>query len=399
MNEQKENEDTIADEKPLPRATELKEGTHIDRYQILGLLGKGGMGAVYKAYDPELDRSIAIKILTVKPHEGETVSRPRARLMREAQALAKLSHPNVVSVFDVGTYEEGIYIAMEYVKGKTLRQWLKDNHPTQKEILNLLSKAGKGLHAAHTEGIVHRDFKPDNIIIGDQGRVKVLDFGLARAAGTDDPIIPHEQPKSVEDSTSGEKLLSKPLTRVGAIIGTTVYMAPEHFLFEELDEKTDQFSFCVTLFEALYGKRPFLGTTSAELEKNITEGLIRIPQGADVPQWIEVIIRKGLSISKDDRYVSLLELLDDLGNDPEVAREMRRKKRRTSLAIILLTFMTLGLGYFAVSNRTEICTGAKKKAADIWNETLAFIDQAAKYGMESPLPDPEDALKDLFVNP
>ena len=121
-----ENEVTFSDLMPWKKSSDLKEGTHIGRYQILGLLGKGGMGAVYKAYDPELDRSIAIKILTVKPHEGETASRPQARLMREAQALAKLSHPNVVSIFDVGTYEEGVYIAMEYVKGKTLREWLKE---------------------------------------------------------------------------------------------------------------------------------------------------------------------------------------------------------------------------------------------------------------------------------
>ena len=123
---QDETEDTLGDSPTWTKSADLKEGTRIDRYQILGLIGKGGMGAVYKAYDPELDRSIAIKILTVKPREGETASRPQARLMREAQALAKLSHPNVVSIFDVGTYEESVYIAMEYVKGKTLREWLKE---------------------------------------------------------------------------------------------------------------------------------------------------------------------------------------------------------------------------------------------------------------------------------
>ena len=146
MSEQHETEDTIGDVQPWTSGADLKEGTRIDRYQILGLIGKGGMGAVYKAYDPELDRSIAIKILTVKPHEGETASRPQARLMREAQALAKLSHPNVVSVFDVGTYEEGVYIAMEYVKGKTLREWIKASKTNaERNHLRVLSKAGKGL--------------------------------------------------------------------------------------------------------------------------------------------------------------------------------------------------------------------------------------------------------------
>ena len=193
MNTPDENEDTLGDVQIWNKGADLKEGTRIDRYQILELIGKGGMGAVYKAYDPELDRSIAIKILTLRPHQGETASRPQARLMREAQALAKLNHPNVVAVHDVGTYEEGVYIAMEYVKGKTLREWLEEERPTQKEIIRVLSRAGKGLQAAHAEGVIHRDFKPDNLLIGDQDQVKVLDFGLARAAGAEETAVYHEQ--------------------------------------------------------------------------------------------------------------------------------------------------------------------------------------------------------------
>ena len=368
MSEQHETEDTIDDDQPRLKGADLKEGTHIDRYQILALLGKGGMGAVYKAYDPELDRRIAIKILTVKPQEGETASKPQTRLMREAQALAKLSHPNVVSVFDVGTYAEGVYIAMEYVKGKTLRKWLKDEQPHPTEIIRTLIKAGQGLHAAHSEGIVHRDFKPDNVIIGDRGQVKVLDFGLARTAGREDSAVSRPESTPAEDSTSGEKLLSKPLTKVGAIIGTAVYMAPEHFEFRELDEKTDQFSFCVTLFEALYGKRPFFGRTSEELEKNITSGLIEIPQESTVPKWIEEIIRKGISISKDERFVSMLELLEALTDDPEIVRAKRRKKLLIVSVILFLASMTIGLGYYALFRGEKVCTGAGKKVALVWNK-------------------------------
>ena len=146
-----EDNDTLGDYPFWSRTADLKEGTRIHRYQILGLIGEGGMGAVYKAYDPELDRSIAIKILTVVPQEGETASRPQARLMREAQALAKLNHPNVVAVHDVGTYEDGVYIAMEYVKGKTLREWIKDENPTQKEIIKCFVRCGQ-----RTPGSAHR---------------------------------------------------------------------------------------------------------------------------------------------------------------------------------------------------------------------------------------------------
>ena len=360
--------DTYTEIRSFREMPDLKEGTRIGRYQILELIGKGGMGAVYKAYDPELDRSIAIKILTARPHEGETASKPQARLMREAQALAKLSHPNVVSIFDVGTYEESVYIGMEYVKGKTLREWIKDVKPTQHEIINVLSKAGKGLQAAHSEEIVHRDFKPDNIIVGDKGQIKVLDFGLARAAGTEDTAISCEKPKSIQEPASGEQLLSTPLTQVGAQIGTIVYMAPEHFLIEDLDEKTDQFSFSVTLFEAIYGQRPFSGNTLEELDKNVTSGVIELPEGVDVPKWIEEIILKGLSVKKEDRFKSMMELLDALENDPEIANKLRRRKQLLVLTFVLGAALFLGIGYVLFGRPSEMCTGADRKIAIIWNK-------------------------------
>ena len=368
MSVQDDTEDTLGDVQTLRKVADLKEGTRIHRYQILGLIGKGGMGAVYRAYDPELDRSIAIKILTVLPKEGETASRPQTRLMREAQALAKLSHPNVVAVHDVGTFEQGVYIAMEYVKGKTLREWIKEDKPTQKEIVRATLDAGRGLQAAHVEGIVHRDFKPDNVIVGDRGQVKVLDFGLARSAGAEEATAPHEITTSLHESSSGENLLSTPLTRVGAMVGTIVYMAPEHFQFRELDDKTDQFSFCVTLFEALYGKRPFTGKTTEELGQHIASGRIEIPPEASVPKWIEELLLKGLSVSKSDRYDSMAQLLNILEDDPEIAKTLRRKKQILVLAFILGAALSLGVGYVLFSRTSELCTGANRKLADVWNE-------------------------------
>ena len=152
-----ESQETVGVESSDTEMAELAQGTRVHRYLILELIGKGGMGAVYKAYDPELDRRIAIKVLALVPQVGENASKPQARLMREAQALAKLNHPNVVAVFDVGIHQNGVYIAMEYVEGKTLRAWLHQDNPTQAEIIKVFLGAGRGLQAAHEQGIVHRD--------------------------------------------------------------------------------------------------------------------------------------------------------------------------------------------------------------------------------------------------
>ena len=295
-------EDTIGEIATTPKAIDLAEGTRIHRYLIIRLIGKGGMGAVYQAYDPELDRRIAIKMLTVSPQADETASVPHARLMREAQALAKLNHPNVISVFDVGTHQDCVYIAMEYVAGKTLRDWLGETNPTRQEIIEVFLAAGKGLQAAHAEGIIHRDFKPENLLVGENGQVKVLDFGLARAAGSEKLGPAPEAMEAMQspiDSTASERLLTTPLTQVGAWIGTPLYMAPEHFTQGELDHHTDQFSFCVSLFEALYGQRPFSARNIRELGENISEGRLVIPEDNSVPGWMSQIVIKGSGRSAD----------------------------------------------------------------------------------------------------
>ena len=361
-------EDTLGDKLPGVPGKDLSEGTHVHRYIILGLIGKGGMGAVYKAYDPELDRNIALKMLTVSPQEGETASLPQARLMREAQALAKLNHPNVVFVFDVGTYEEGVYIAMEYVEGRTFRDWLKQDKPKPKEIIEVLLAAGRGLQAAHLEGIVHRDFKPENLIVGDNGQVKVLDFGLARAQGFENLTIDQSRPRSIIDSQSGsgEQLLSQSLTQVGSLIGTMAYMAPEHFRFQELDEKTDQFSYCITLFEALYGRRPFEGKTKAELEKNVTHGRMQIPVGNDVPDWIKNIALRGLSVAKNDRFPTMDQLLEELAVDPVALRQQRQKKQLMAGAIVAIALLPFLVWYLFVFE-SSLCSNAQEKLSGVWN--------------------------------
>ena len=369
-------EDTFGEVQGTRNKADLAEGTHVHRYIILGLIGKGGMGAVYKAYDPELDRNIALKMLSCSPQQGQTVSVPQARLMREAQALAKLNHPNVVFVFDVGTYEEGVYIAMEYVEGKTFREWIKDHHPTQKEITEVMLAAGKGLQAAHLEGIVHRDFKPENLLVGKGGQVKVLDFGLARAADFENLPLESSVPVAELDLQAQDQMLSQPLTQVGTLIGTAAYMAPEHFLFQELDEKTDQFSFCITLFEALYGKRPFAGNNQVDLAQSVTQGLIQIPDGVSVPDWMGNIIQRGLSVTKEDRFPSMGHLLQELENDPRQVLLARRQKQVRFVLFLVIAMLPFVVWYFFVVSQ-ESCTGAEKKRIGVWdNEVKQEVNQA-----------------------
>ncbi|MCA9687455.1 MAG: serine/threonine protein kinase, partial [Myxococcales bacterium] len=237
----------------------------IGRYLVLDRLGAGGMGVVYAAYDPDLDRKLALKLL----HEGDRRSeRTRVRLLREAQALARVSHPNVIQVYDVGTFEDRIYIAMEFVDGLSLREWLSAENRDLRAILATFSQAGHGLAAAHQKGLVHRDFKPDNVLVARDGRVVVLDFGIAHAIG--DLENEHERSGITEarlsETRSGERssslqgtgplALHAELTRAGALIGTPAYMAPEQFDSRDTDARSDQFSFCVTLWEALHGERP-----------------------------------------------------------------------------------------------------------------------------------------------
>src|SRR6185503_7846608 len=169
----------------------LAKGATIGRYVVLGLLGRGGMGEVYAAYDPELDRKIAVKLLRARA--GRSTIDGRTRLLREAQAIARLSHPNVVVVYDVGTFRDSVFIAMEFVEGHTLGYWLQEKTRPWREVLDVFQAAGRGLVAAHTAGLVHRDFKPENVMITKAGQVRVMDFGLARETAADQPSPSQQQ--------------------------------------------------------------------------------------------------------------------------------------------------------------------------------------------------------------
>jgi tetratricopeptide (TPR) repeat protein len=277
-------------------------GTSIDRYQITARLGAGGMGVVYAAKDPALDRRVALKVLPARDHERRTPL--EARLRREAQALAKLDHPNVVAVYDVGVAERSVFVAMQLVDGQTLAELLEVERPGPRRILELFLAAGRGLAAAHAAGIVHRDVKPSNLLVDRNGRVKVGDFGLARGAD------------EVEESltTTERSLLHERMTRAGAVMGTPIYMSPEQHRGEPATARSDQFSFCVCLWEALFDGHPFVagrwnaGTALVTMSKDA----VREPDRRGVPARVVRALRRGLRHDPDARWPSIESLLDQL---------------------------------------------------------------------------------------
>jgi tetratricopeptide (TPR) repeat protein/predicted Ser/Thr protein kinase len=354
----------------------LSRGDSVGRYLLLDELGQGGMGVVYKAYDPELDRPIALKLLTAG-HRGVQ----RERLMREAQALARVSHPNVIAVHDVGCLDEGrggnVFIAMEFVEGQTLRKWVGEG---RRNLLEAFLAAGEGLLAAHRAGLVHRDFKPDNVIVGADGRVRVLDFGLARAMDASPDARREGEPARA-------KMLETPLTHAGAIVGTPRFMAPEQHFGAAVDERADQFSFCVSLYWALYGEFPFPGATLDEIIESLQAGRVtEPPAGAAVPRWLRQVLLTGLARRPADRYPSMAELLGALRADPSIAR---RRWLRAGVAVLLVG--SAAFGWRAMHLRqVRVCQGAERKLAGVWDEPRRVAVRAAFH--KSGLPYAETAL-------
>jgi len=323
-------------------------GRTIGRYEVLRPLGAGGMGLVYLARDPELDRRVAIKL--VRP--GRRGS--RSRLLREGQAVARLSHPNVVTVHDVGEYGEDLFIAMEYVRGSTVGQWLETPR-SWGQVLEVFRAAGRGLAAAHRAGLVHRDFKPDNVLLGD-GRVVVSDFGLARA---DAPGERHVDDIGEIDAT-----------RTDGIVGTPAYMSPEQFRGSTVDARSDQFSFCIALWEGLYGVRPFETPTTSptdyeQLSRAVRTGAIQPPpRDRAVPRRILRALRRGLSVEPGLRFASMEALLAAL----------RPPDRRPMLAGATIAVVAIGIGLVAATRASPApaavlpsCEAEAARVDAIWN--------------------------------
>jgi tetratricopeptide (TPR) repeat protein/predicted Ser/Thr protein kinase len=360
--------DSLRRSRPPPLADEeLPRGASIGRYIVVGCIGSGGMGVVYAAYDPELDRKVATKLLR-KSTSGGPNGQGRVRLLREAQAMARLSHPQVIGVFDVGTLGDQVFIAMEFVDGGTLTKWLSEAPRSQKEIIEKFTLAGRGLSAAHAAGLVHRDFKPDNVLVGTDGRVRVMDFGLAHSVGSSEERSEDSQAElspegSPANSQSTGGALALRLTRTGALLGTPRYMSPEQYEGKKTDPRTDQFSFCVALYEALFKVPPFAGETFSALGHNVVRGrVLAPPPEAKVPAAIRQVILRGLSVRPSDRFPSMDALLEALNPQPQTLS----KSWLVTLAVLALAILG-NLGYQEVQRRkVALCQGADRSLAGIW---------------------------------
>jgi len=354
----------------------LKKGDTLGRYLVLEQLGAGAMGVVYAAYDPELDRKIAIKVL--RPQEGKgDRTRRQERLVREAKAMAKLSHPNVGAIYDVGVHGDQVFLAMEFLSGGTLRDWLTAAKRPWREIVKMFIEVGKGLAGAHAEGLIHRDFKPDNVLLDKNGVPKVVDFGLVRLTSSAlDRSTTGSMDATALDETAEDDAAALPvaetalaaLTRTGALTGTPAYMAPEQFLGKTIDARTDQFAFCIALYEALYGERPFAGETIIAIAETVTNGRVKpAAKDAHVPAWIRRVVVRGLSVDPSQRLSSMEALTVALANDP--AKRTKNWAIGATLAAAIASVAVLATR--PGSNARTLCTGAGQRLAGIWEPGAA----------------------------
>lgn len=329
----------------------------LGRFEIRKRLGAGGMGVVMSAFDPQLHRTVAVKVLR---DDGDPEE--QARLLDEARAMAKVRHPNLVTVYEAGTHDDAVYIVMEYVEGGTLRRWLEDGPRTWQQITQVFLDAARGLAAIHDAGMVHRDFKPDNILLGEDGRPQVSDFGLAREQHA------RTVPGDVEVSENGDASA----TQTGGLIGTPNYLAPEQWRGDGADAASDQWSFCVALHEALYGKRPFEGLTVSELCFAVISGRRAVlPETApSVPAWLDKVIERGLSTNREARFGTMHALV------AAIAQGLDNRRGRTAWVAAVATLGTgavAGMAFFVT--RDAPCKDVELRLGEAWTasrrETLA----------------------------
>jgi serine/threonine protein kinase len=327
-------EDLVTTRRTLSPAERELFGTPADslgRYSLLGKLGSGSMGVVYRAYDPRLQRPVAVKILYPSGKQtAQLVSVGDTRLLREAQAIARLSHPNIVAVHDVGVVGDRVFLTMEFVEGATLREFCEAAPRGWREVLPLLIQAGRGLAAAHRGGVIHRDIKPDNILVGDDGRVRVVDFSVARPQG----------------SIAAETLVASKFhltdTETNVLVGTPAYMAPEQLRAAPASARSDQFAFCVTAYECLFGERPFVGPTLRTLIDNVLAGPPTQPPpfSQQIPRALYQCIARGLALDADERWPDMDILLAHL--EALVVRGRRRSSFALAASLGAAAALTVG---------------------------------------------------------
>ena len=327
-------------------------GQLVGRYRIVALLGRGAMGEVYRAEDPDLGRDVAIKL--VRPGGSQK------RLLREAQAMAQLAHPHVIRIYDVGTIGDDVFIAMELVKGSTLRAWFGAPR-SWRAVVSTMRQAGSGLLAAHEARLVHGDFKPDNVLVADDGRVLVTDLGLVRS---------HAEAPIERAAVAA----SVPVASTAMVAGTPAYMAPEQFDAAVATTSSDQFSFCVSLFEGLYGRRPFPGVDVASLRAAIAEGRPDFAGGRGVPVRIVRALRRGLSTAASDRFSSMKELL----------RELEASERRglwIGLGAAALSAAAVTTVWVASARGPAPCSDGESQLAGVWDGSAR---QRVQHAFEAP---------------
>ncbi|MCA9708088.1 MAG: tetratricopeptide repeat protein [Myxococcales bacterium] len=339
----------------------------IGRFTVRRRLGVGGMSVIYEAHDERLDRPVALKLMLVDDGERE-----RARLLREAQALARLSHPNVVEVFEIGEHEGKAFVAMELVEGHSLDRWLRLRRRTVPEIVALFVQAGRGLAAAHEQGLVHRDFKPSNVLVGVDGRVRVVDFGLVRESTSIDSSAdaldgrPEHAPSESSTPSLSAPAWDQTLTRTGAVVGTPAYMSPEQLSSQPAESASDQFSFCASLFEAVYGRHPFvIDDQWRQLPHNVLGGRLQPPtRDSRVPAALGRALTRGLQVRPDARWPSMDELLVQL----QRALEPRRPRAGAlALGVGALVAAAALLGPLLGSPTSDRCADAAAAMRAAWD--------------------------------
>ncbi len=359
-----------------PVVAELPAPTRIDRFVVLRELGSGAMGTVYAAYDEELNRKVALKVMRAM---GQGKADVHSRMLREAQGLARLSHPNVVQVYEARRDDQGrVFLVMEFIEGHTLRRWAREGERDWRALLKPCIDAGRGLAAAHRAGLVHRDFKPENVLVDSTGRGRVLDFGLVRAAGESaeaDRVL-RAAAELGGSVTGSHTTLELELTAANTLIGTPAYMSPEQHLREAAGPPADQYSFCVVVYELLYGVRPFLGRSQKEIMAAVLRhSFSPAPDGRRVPSRIRRVLLRGLSVTVEDRWPSMEELLDALSRDPA---QIRRR---------WVGFLAFGVAAAAAAvlvarefdRREAVCEHGEEALAGAWSdERRARVSEALR---------------------
>ncbi len=340
------------------------QSTHpvaVGRYDVRGPIGSGGMGSIVRAYDPELQREVALKLLRAE-HMGDAST--RTRLVQEARAMARLSHPNVAMVFEVGEADRHVFVAMELIEGRNLREWLDDGERPWPEIMDLFLQAGRGLAAAHAKDLIHRDFKLENVMVDEEGRARVVDFGLAQEQGGHPTLDERTEPLELPDDHRGVSL-----TTTGTLLGTPAYMSPEQWKRSSVDARSDQFSFCVSLWEALCGQRPFPSEDLGELMLSVTTG--QLPEGrpGPAPGRVMQALRRGLATDPNDRWPDMESLL--------AALRPRTRQGILVVSALGLVAVTVGAMLHGPSHSPPLlCQDERARLEGVWDPATREVASA-----------------------